>query len=59
MNYRYNPENIPSKDEFEDMDDYEEDICGCCLGTGEGRGDGSTCQMCKGTGILAYRKELE
>lgn len=55
MKYKYDPEIIPTKDEFEE--DFEYETCRGCSGSGEGMWDGSTCPICRGTGIERYKKE--
>jgi DnaJ-class molecular chaperone len=32
-------------------EDYEDEICSACSGSGEGMYDGSTCYKCKGSGV--------
>lgn len=38
-------------------DDYEDEICSSCSGSGEGMYDGSTCYKCKGSGVEPVEKE--
>ena len=33
------------------VDEFEDEPCGHCNGSGEGMYDGSTCSWCKGTGV--------
>jgi RecJ-like exonuclease len=35
-------------------EDQEENLCGSCSGSGEGRFDGSTCSTCGGSGMIYY-----
>ena len=35
----------------EDDEDYTDEICPDCNGSGEGSYDGSTCRSCKGSGV--------
>lgn len=39
-------------------EEYDEDICWCCSGSGEGRHEGEWCRVCGGSGIL-YKEEEE
>jgi DnaJ-class molecular chaperone len=40
-----------------DDEDYEDEICSWCSGSGEGMYDGSTCQKCKGSGVEPVEKD--
>lgn len=43
----------------EDLDDYEDEICSWCSGSGEGMYDGSTCGKCHGSGVEPVEKDDE
>ena len=38
-------------------EDYEDEICSWCSGSGEGMYDGSTCRKCHGSGVEPCEKE--
>jgi DnaJ-class molecular chaperone len=38
-------------------DEYEDEICSACSGSGEGMYDGSTCYKCHGSGIEPVEKD--
>lgn len=40
-------------------DDYEDEICSRCSGSGEGMWDGSTCSKCHGSGVEPVEKDDE
>jgi hypothetical protein len=41
--------------EHRECEEEEDEICGSCNGSGEGRYDGSTCYSCKGSGEVGKR----
>jgi hypothetical protein len=43
----------------EDLDDYEDEICSWCSGSGEGMYDGSTCGKCHGSGVEPVERDDE
>jgi DnaJ-class molecular chaperone len=40
-----------------DDEDYEDEICSGCSGSGEGMYDGSRCYKCHGSGVEPVEKE--